>query len=106
MAIEFHPGSVYIIIDGEKHEFEGIVQNIEFEVEGIPQYVKPHTGIEVACTVHWNREQLYKLWGVWRAATTSCPNRRVVALMNHKRKKIRMKNFYRAMRILQKGKCE
>lgn len=106
MNISFSPGSVFISYDGVTQEHFGTPQDFEIEFTpktDISQPVKMTDSIEleVKCTI--DRESVYKLYGAWDAVKECCPNRRVAHLMGHKRKKIRMKNFHRAVRIMRKG---
>lgn len=48
-------------------------------------------------------ETMFILLGLRKAIAESCGNKRVVHLMkNHKRKKVRLKNLHRAIRIIEK----
>lgn len=56
---------------------------------------------EVTFRVKFNTELFYKLTGLWDWIIDNCPNRRVVHLMQfNKKKRVRDKNFKRALRIV------
>lgn len=49
-----------------------------------------------------DRILLLKLMGLWDWARDSCPNRRVAYLMEHGSKRVRLKNYKHACRLLGK----
>ena len=56
---------------------------------------------EVTFTMIFNTEQFWKLTGLWDWVYQSCPNRRVRHLMKYgKTKRVREKNFKRALHIV------
>ena len=95
-----------IYIDG--CEIKGIS---DFSVEGdkIDEYVKENVVVSwkdcltmtVICKI--NRMAFYKFLGLWDWAIENCPNRRVVHLMRYgENNKVKMKNFRRSLRIIEK----
>lgn len=59
--------------------------------------------ITFTCPVQWNLIAWWKVIGLWDWAIRNCPNKRVVYLMNHgKTRRVRLKNFRRAIRIVAK----
>lgn len=65
--------------------------------------VKLHDEITFTYTVQWDPIAWWKVIGLWDWAIRNCPNKRVIYLMNHgKTRRVRLKNFKRAIRIVAK----
>jgi len=70
------------------------------------QYVRKPDTAEITLTCKMNKIIFLKLIGIWDWALKYCPNRRVVHLMQFgKNNKIKIKNFYRAMKIIAREIC-
>lgn len=105
-------GTLYILNeDGEPKKF-GEVKEIEVEVEveveewadDASDFVVPVTGMEATyeacCKI--SKDIVLALLGIRDSVLDLCPNKKVVHLARHGRnKKIRKKNFHRAIRILE-----
>ena len=87
----------------------------DFSVEGdvIEEYIKAITKVSwkdcltmtVICKI--NRMVFYKFIGLYDWAIENCPNKRVVHLMRYaKNDKVKMKNFRRSLRIIEKVLAE
>ena len=64
-------------------------------------YVKPHGPIEFEVTFKWDPRKFWEIVGLIDWTYTYCPNRKVANLMRYgKNKKIRNKNFHRAVRLI------
>ena len=83
----------------------------DFEV--INEYIKENmvfswndcSTMTVTCKI--NRMALYKFIGLYDWAIENCPNKRVVHLMRYgKNNKVKMKNFRRSLRIVEKVLAE
>lgn len=100
-----------IYIDG--CEFKGI-SDFSVESDDIEEFVKENTVIvphydsaTITVTCKINRMTFYKFIGLWDWAVENCPNKRVVYLMRHgKNDKVKMKNFRRSLRIIEKVLAE
>lgn len=99
-----------ITIDGS--EIKGIS---DFSVEGdvIEEYIKLNTKVSfknyftVTATCKINRMAFYKFIGLYDWSIENCPNKRVVHLMRYgKNNKVKMKNFRRSLRIVEKVLAE
>lgn len=65
--------------------------------------VKYVDGIELTTEIKFNLYVYLKLIGLWDWVKTNCPNKRLVYLMGHgKNVRVRMKNFRRAAREIDK----
>lgn len=95
-----------IFIDG--CEFKGI-SDFSVECDKIEEYVKDSVvaswsdSVTMTATCKINRMAFYKFIGLWDWAIENCPNKRVVHLMRYgKNNKVKMKNFRRSLRIIEK----
>ena len=95
-----------ISIDG--CEFKEI-SDFNVSRETIDEYVNQNTVISVnddftiTATCRISRINLYKFIGLYDWAIKNCPNKRVVHLMKcGKNNKVKMKNFRRSLRIIEK----
>lgn len=69
--------------------------------------VKSYDNSTLTFTCRFNRIIFYKLIGIWDYALKYCPNRRVRHLMEYsKNSKVKLKNFYRALRLIAELICE
>lgn len=101
---------VGIYIDGS--EIKGI-SDFSVEEEKINEYVKKSTVISfkdcltMTATCKINRMTFYKFIGLYDWAIENCPNKRVVHSMRYgKNNKVKMKNFRRSLRIIEKVLAE
>lgn len=99
-----------ISIDG--CEIKGI-SDFSVEEEKINEYVRQSTVISfkdcftMTATCKINRYAFYKIIGLYDWAIENCPNKRVVHLMRYgKNDKVKMKNFRRSLRIIEKVLAE
>ena len=102
-------GSLYILNDNEAPKKFGEVKDVETEewADDASDFVVPVTGMEATfealCTI--SKDLMIALLGVRDSVLHLCPNKKVVHLARHGRnKKIRKKNFHRAIRILEENK--
>ena len=99
-------GSLYILNeDGEPKKF-GEVKDAEVGkwADDTSDFVVPVTGMEATyeacCKI--SKDIVLALLGIRDSVLDLCPNKKVVHLARHGRnKKIRKKNFHRAIRILE-----
>ena len=99
-------GSLYILNeDGEPKKF-GEVKEVKVEelTDDASDFVVPVTGMEATyeacCKI--SKDIVLALLGIRDSVLDRCPNKKVVHLARHgKNKKIRKKNFHRAIRILE-----
>ena len=101
-------GSIYILNDDDAPKNFGEVKDVEVEewADNASDLVVPVTGMEATfealCTI--SKDLMLALLGVRDSVIDLCPNRKVVRLARHGRnKKIRKKNFHRAIRILEEN---
>lgn len=99
-----------IYIDG--CEYKGI-SDFSVESDEIEKYVKENTVLRInddftiSATIKISRINLFKFIGLWDWAIKNCPNKRVVHLMRYgKNNKVKMKNFRRSLRIIEKVLAE
>ena len=99
-------GSLYILSDDEAPKKLGEVKEIEVEecVDDASDSVVPVTGMEATyeacCKI--SKDIVLALLGIRDSVLDLCPNKKVIHLARHGRnKKIRKKNFSRAIRILE-----
>ena len=104
--IELGSGSLYILNDAEAPKKLGEVKEIEVEelADDASEFVVPVTGMEATyeacCAI--SKDIVLALLGIRNSVLDLCPNKKVVHLARHGRnKKIRKKNFNRAIRILE-----
>lgn len=104
--LELGSGSLYILNDDDSPKKFGEVKDVEVEerADDISDFVVPVTGMEATfealCTI--SKDVTLALLGVRDSVLDLCPNKKVVHLAKHGRnKKIRKKNFHRAIRILE-----
>lgn len=107
--LELGSGSFYILNDNETPKKLGEVKNVEVGewADDISDFVVPVTGMEATfetlCTI--SKDIMLALLGIRDSVLDLCPNKKVVHLARHGRnKKIRKKNFHRAIRILEENK--
>ena len=106
--IDFGSGSLYILNDDEAPKKFGEVKEVEVEVEewadDVSDFVVPITGMEATFEACCTIDIMLALLGIRDSILHLCPNKKVVHLARHGRnKKIRKKNFYRAIRILEES---
>lgn len=104
--IELGSGTLYILNDGEAPKKFGEVKDVEIETwaDDVSDLVVPVTGMEATyeacCKIA--KDVVLALLGFRDSVLDLCPNKKVVHLARHgKNKKIRKKNFHRAIRILE-----
>lgn len=104
--LELGSGSIYILNDDEAPKKFGEVKNVEVEelAGDASDLVVPVTGMEATfeawCTI--SKDLMLALLGVRDSVLHLCPNKKVAHLAaNGRNKKIRKKNFHRAIRILE-----
>ena len=105
--LELGSGSFYILNDNETPKKLGEVKNVEVgeRADDISDFVVPVTGMEATfeawCTI--SKDFVLALLGIRDSVLHLCPNKKVVHLVLYgKNKKIRKKNFHRAIKILEK----
>ena len=99
-------GSLYILNDAETPKKFGEVIEVEVEecIDDASYFVVPVTGMEATyeacCKI--SKDIVLALLDIRDSVLDLCPNKKVVHLARHGRnKKIRKKNFHRAIRILE-----
>ena len=99
-------GSLYILNDAETPKKLGEVKEVEVEerTDDASDFVVPVTGMEATyeacCKI--SKDIVLALIGIRDSVLDLCPNKKVIHLARHGRnKKIRKKNFHRAIRILE-----
>ena len=99
-------GSLYILNDAETPKKFGEVKDVEVEecTDDASDFVVPVTGMEATyeacCKI--SKDIVLALLGIRDSVLDLCPNKKVIHLARHGRnKKIRKKNFSRAIRILE-----
>ena len=104
--IELGSRSLYILNDAETPKKFGGVKDAEVEkrADDVSDFVVPVTGMEATfealCTI--SKDLMLALLGIRDSVLHLCPNKKVVHLaVNGRNKKIRKKNFHRAIRILE-----
>lgn len=104
--IELGSGSLYILNDNEAPKKFGEVKDVETEgwADDASDFAIPVTGMEATyeacCAI--SKDIVLALLGIRDSVLDLCPNKKVVHLARHGRnKKIRKKNFSRAIRILE-----
>ena len=104
--IDFGSGTLYILNEDDEPKKFGEVKDVEVEewADDVSDFVVPVTGMEATfeawCTI--SKDLMLALLGVRDSVLHLCPNKKVVHLaVNGKNKKIRKKNFHRAIRILE-----
>lgn len=104
--LELGSGSLYILNDDDAPKKFGEVKDVEVEerADDVSDFVVPVTGMEATfealCTI--SKDATLALLGVRDSVLHLCPNKKVVHLaVNGRNKKIRKKNFNRAIRILE-----
>ena len=107
---DFDSGSctLYILNEGDEPKKFGEVKDVETEgwADDVSDFVVPVTGMEATfealCTI--SKDLMLALLGVRDSVLHLCPNKKVVHLaVNGRNKKIRNKNFHRAIRILEEN---
>ena len=104
--IDFGSGTLYILNEGDEPKKFGKVKDAEVEevADDASDFVVPVTGMEATyeacCKI--SKGIVLALLGIRDSVLDLCPNKKVVHLARHGRnKKIRKKNFHRAIRILE-----
>lgn len=104
--LEVGSGSLYILNDNEAPKKFGEVKDVEVGklADDASDFVVPVTGMEATyeacCKIA--KDIVLALLGIRDSVLDLCPNKKVVHLARHGRnKKIRKKNFNRAIRILE-----
>ena len=106
--IDFGSGTLYILNEDDEPKKLGEVKDAEVEelADDVSDFVVPVTGMEATfealCTI--SKDLMLALLGVRDSILHLCPNKKVVHLaVNGRNKKIRNKNFHRAIRILEEN---
>ena len=106
--IDFGSGTLYILNEDDEPKKLGEVKDAEVEelADDASDFVVPVTGMEATfealCTI--SKDLMLALLGVRDSILHLCPNKKVVHLaVNGRNKKIRNKNFHRAIRILEEN---
>ena len=104
--IDFGSGALYILNEDDEPKKFGEVKDVEVEewADDVSDFVVPVTGMEATfeawCTI--SKDLMLALLGVRDSVLHLCPNKKVLHLaVNGRNKKIRKKNFHRAIRILE-----
>ena len=104
--LELASGSLYILNENDEPKKFGEVKDVEVEerADDASDFVVPVTGMEATyeacCKI--SKDIVLALLGIRDSVLDLCPNKKVVHLARHGRnKKIRKKNFHRAIRILE-----
>ena len=104
--IDFGSGTLYILNEDDEPKKFGEVKDAEVEewADDASELVVPVTGTEATfealCTI--SKDAMLTLLGIRDSVLGLCPNKKVVHLaVNGRNKKIRKKNFHRAIRILE-----
>ena len=99
-------GTLYILNENDEPKKFGEVKDVEVEewTDDASDFVVPVTGMEATyeacCKI--SKDIVLALLGIRDSVLDLCPNKKVVHLARHGRnKKIRKKNFNRAIRILE-----
>lgn len=107
--LELGSGSLYILNDDDSPKKFGEVKDVEVEerADDASEFVVPVTGMEATfealCTI--SKDVTLALLGIRDSVLHLCQNKKVVHLaVNGRNKKIRKKNFHRAIRILEENK--
>ena len=107
--LELGSRSFYILNDNETPKKLGEVKNVEMEewADDISDFVVPVTGMEATFEAlrTISKDLVLAFLGIRDSVLYLCPNKKVVHLaVNGRNKKIRKKNFHRAIRILEENK--
>lgn len=104
--LELSSGTLYILNEDDEPKKFGEVKDVETEgwADDASEFVVPVTGMEATyeacCKIA--KDIVLALLGIRGSVLDLCPNKKVVHLARHGRnKKIRKKNFHRAIRILE-----
>lgn len=106
--LKLGPGSLYILNDDEAPKKFGEIKDAEVEewADDVSDFVVPVTGMEATFEA-WrkiSKDFVLAILGIRDSVLDLCPNKKVVHLARHGRnKKIRKKNFHRAIRILEEN---
>lgn len=107
--IDFGSGSLYILNEDDEPKKFSEAKDAEVEewADDASDFVVPVTGMEATfeawCTI--SKDLMLALLGVRDSVLHLCTNKKVVHLaVNGRNKKIRKKNFHRAIRILEESK--
>ena len=105
---ELCSGTLYILNEDDEPKKLGEVKDAEVEewADDASDLVVPVTGMEATyeacCKI--SKDIVLALLGIRDSVLDLCPNKKVVHLARHGRnKKIRKKNFHRAIRILEES---
>lgn len=89
-------------------EIKGI-SDFTADFEAPYEYLKENTIVKwnddftLTATCKFSRTTYYKLLGLWGWVIENCPNKRVVHLMRYgKNDKVKMKNLWHGLRIIEK----
>lgn len=113
MGIEVTGGGLYVLGPDGQYSMVGSIDDCDIECtttdevdeldclsQSITNLTRSFTG-----TVQLTKEMLMAILGLNKAIIAACPNKRVAYLATHARKKkTRIKNFNRAIRILEKDR--
>ena len=106
--IDLNSGTLYIQKQDGSYEHFGKVADAEVtssDSYDIPEYIQPINQPEFTFefVTKVQKDLWLKLLGVYDSVISTCPNKKVVHLALYgKNKKIRKKNFHRAIKILEK----
>lgn len=88
--------------------FEGPIKDAVITTESYAEDVRKAIVWDNTCSAtgtiecRIDRILLLKLMGLWDWARDSCPNRRVAHLMEHGSRRVRIKNYFHAIRLIGK----
>ena len=108
--INLNSGTLYIQKQDGSYEHSGKVADAEVtssDSYDIPEYIQPinHSEFTFEFVAKVQKDLWLKLLGVYDSVISTCQNKKVVHLVLYgKNKKIRKKNFHRAIKILEKEK--
>lgn len=108
--INFGSGTLYILNEDDEPKKFGEVKDVEIVdppielADDASDFVVPVTGMEATyeALCKFSKDVVLALLGIRDSVLDLCPNKKVIHLARHGRnKKIRKKNFNRAIRILE-----
>ena len=105
--INLDSGTLYISNPDGSQSILGEINEMKLTVEeenDMPCYIRNMTGLEASfkCLTRFTEELTMRLTGLYDIILDCSPNKRVVYLAkHHKKKRIRKKNFHRAIKFLE-----
>lgn len=113
MGIEVTGGGLYVLGPDGQYSMLGLIDDCDIEctttdevdeLDCLSQSITNMTG-SFTGTVQLTKEMFMAILGLNKAIIAACPNKRVAYLATHARKKrTRIKNLNRAIRILEKDR--